>query len=212
MGCVFFLCLWAVLQQILNVGDFTADSTARNSLEVMAVAQCFCSQLLQRDRFRSRQAHLETPSTPKSSFIYLNRWFNQNWTGNRLSRIYESCVCMAHNAQRLHHMKLYWSFKVSCVCWFFQTFLQCLATAVPSGCSLLASAVPTIARTFRRGSLARSHRTSTLVTCGTPLVMVPVLSNITAPTCRNSREESQITTDHPVNPERIWIYLSELNS
>lgn len=52
----------------------------------------------------------------------------------------------------------------SVVCWFPQTSLQCLATAVPSGCSLLASAVPTTARTFRRGSFARSHSTSTRVT------------------------------------------------
>lgn len=54
------MCLRAVLQQILNVGDFTTDSTAWNSLEVMAGAQSFCSQLLQRDTFRSRQTDLET--------------------------------------------------------------------------------------------------------------------------------------------------------
>lgn len=60
------------------------------------------------------------------------------------------------------------------------TCLQCLATARPSGCSLLASAVPTKARIFLRGIRAVSHNTRTRVTRGTPAVMVPVLSNITA--------------------------------
>lgn len=59
------------------------------------------------------------------------------------------------------------------------TSWQCLATAKPSGCSLLASAVPTRARIFLRGIRAISHSTSTRVTRGTPFVMVPVLSNIT---------------------------------
>lgn len=104
---------------------------------------------------------------------------------------------------QLDHVILSCGFKVCCVWWLFQTSLQCFATAMPSGCSLLASAVPTTARTFRRGSLARSHRTSTRVTCGTPLVMVPVLSNITAPICRSNREESPVLTDYPVNPKRI---------
>lgn len=59
------------------------------------------------------------------------------------------------------------------------TSLQCLVTATPSGCSLLASAVPTTARICLRGMRAVSHSTRTRVTCGTPLVIVPVLSNIT---------------------------------
>lgn len=66
------------------------------------------------------------------------------------------------------------------------TSLQYLATAVPSGCSLQTSAVPTSARIFLRGMRAISHNTSTRVTFGTPFVIVPVLSNITTSICSQS--------------------------
>ena len=64
------------------------------------------------------------------------------------------------------------------------TSLQYLVTARPRGCSLLASAVPTTASTFRRGSVATSTSRSTRETLGTPWVIVPVLSNITVFICQ----------------------------
>lgn len=67
------------------------------------------------------------------------------------------------------------------------TSLQYLVTATPRGCSLLASAVPTTARTFLRGSVATSTSRRTRMTLGTPWVMVPVLSNITVFICQNNR-------------------------
>lgn len=71
------------------------------------------------------------------------------------------------------------------------TSLQYLVTATPKGCSLLASAVPTTARTFFRESTAVSPSRSTLITLGTPQVMVPVLSNITVLICK---KETTVTT------------------
>lgn len=82
-GCVCFMCLWAVLQQILNVGDFTTNSTAWNSLEVMAGAQSFSSQLLQRDRFRSRQTDLESSFNEQEveSEVEGKQVFSKFWRG-----------------------------------------------------------------------------------------------------------------------------------
>lgn len=68
------------------------------------------------------------------------------------------------------------------------TSLQYLVTAIPKGCSLLASAVPTTASTFFRGSTAVSPIKSTLMTLGTPQVMVPVLSNITVLICKKKTQ------------------------
>lgn len=65
-----------------------------------------------------------------------------------------------------------------------RTSLQYLVTATAKGCSLLASAVPTTARTFLRGSVAVSMSKRTRMTLGTPWVMVPVLSNITVLICQ----------------------------
>ena len=73
------------------------------------------------------------------------------------------------------------------------TSLQCLVTATPRGCSLLASAVPTTASTFRRGSVATSTSRRTLETLGTPWVMVPVLSNITVFICQKQPHLSDQT-------------------
>lgn len=70
------------------------------------------------------------------------------------------------------------------------TSLQYLVTATPKGCSLLASAVPTTASTFFRESTAVSPSKSTLMTFGTPQVMVPVLSNITVLICK---KETRVT-------------------
>lgn len=66
------------------------------------------------------------------------------------------------------------------------TSLQYLVTATPKGCSLLASAVPTTARTFLRDSVAVSTSNRNRMTLGTPWVMVPVLSNITVFICKNN--------------------------
>lgn len=59
------------------------------------------------------------------------------------------------------------------------TCLQYLVIAAPRGCSLLFSAVPTIARSRERGILLPSTTILTWTTSGEPYVMVPVLSNTT---------------------------------
>ena len=73
------------------------------------------------------------------------------------------------------------------------TSLQYLVTARPRGCSLLASAVPTTASTFRRGSVATSTSRRTRETLGTPWVIVPVLSNITVFICQKQPHLSDQT-------------------
>lgn len=59
------------------------------------------------------------------------------------------------------------------------TCLQYLVIAAPSGCSLLFSAVPTMASSRDRGILFPSTTILTWITLGAPYVMVPVLSNTT---------------------------------
>lgn len=51
--------------------------------------------------------------------------------------------------------------------------------AAPSGCSLLFSAVPTMASSRERGILFPSTTILTWITLGAPYVIVPVLSNTT---------------------------------
>lgn len=63
------------------------------------------------------------------------------------------------------------------------TFLQYFVIAAPRGCSLLPSAVPTMASILLRGSWLPSTRNFTCVTSGVPWVIVPVLSNTTTFTC-----------------------------
>lgn len=59
------------------------------------------------------------------------------------------------------------------------TCLQYLVIAAPRGCSLLFSAVPTMARSRERGILLPSTTILTWTTSGEPYVIVPVLSNTT---------------------------------
>lgn len=64
------------------------------------------------------------------------------------------------------------------------TCLQYLVMAAPRGCSLLLSAVPTMAKILWCDILLLSIRSFTWFTTGVPWVMVPVLSNTTTFTCK----------------------------
>ena len=79
--------------------------------------------------------------------------------------------------------------------------------ALAIGCSLLASAVPMIARNLDRESTCSLQKYDMAATLGTPCVMVPVLSKTIVFTCNKNKNMLYVCVVHRMTPTLpIWSY------